>query len=200
MLKLQKPNFEKIGEKSKEIVKKLGKRNIAIIASVVVIGAAVWLNIALFSEGIKNGGDDTDSIPGGAPVVDGNDTDVGETPENDVDSYFASAQVERKRSRDEAIEVLQLVVDNPEALDESKNAAMAEISQIAKDIESESNIENLVLAKGFDKCVAVISDSKCNVIVKSDSAILPNQLAQIFEIVYQQAGISPVDVKVIEKN
>ncbi len=200
MFKLEKPNTEQIGTKAKEIVEKIGKRNLAIIASVLVIGGAIWLNVALFSKGAKqtNGGVDGD-IPLDTQVnegVDGATDDV----VNEIDSYFASAQVDRKRSRDEAIEVLQLVVDNPEALDESKSAAMEEISKIAKDIENESKIENLVVAKGFEKCVAVINETKCDVIVKTSTTLLPNQTAQILEIVYQQSGILPANVNIIEKN
>ena len=78
------------------------------------------------------------------------------------DSYFASAQIERKRSRDEAIDVLQLVVENPQALDESKSVAMAEISRIASDIDNESKIESLVEAKGFSRCIAVISNANAS--------------------------------------
>lgn len=203
MLKLEKPNTKEIAEKAKHVMKKLGKHNLVIILAVLIIGGAVWLNIALFS-----GADKT--APGGASAgtgdpakdasaVGGKDTEQVGDRTDDIDSYFASAQVERKRSRDEAIEVLQLVVDNPEALDESKSAAMAEISKIAKDIDSESKIESLVVAKGFEKCVAVIGDEKCNVIVKTDATLLPNQVAQIYEIVYQQSGILPANVYVIEK-
>ena len=128
-------------------------------------------------------------------VVDGN----GSGDLSDVDSFFASTQIERQRSRDEAIEVLQLVVENPEALDESKVVAMQEISKIASAIENEGKIESLVTAKGFDKCIAVISDSGCNIIVKTSSALMPNQVAQIQEIVYEQAGILPANTKIIEK-
>ncbi len=199
MFKLEKPNTEELGNKVKEIVGKLGKRNVVMIASVLVIGCAIWLNVALFSKGAGN-------PDVGANAGDGNgniSTDAGNVDENepaaDIDSYFASAQIERKRSRDEAIDVLTLVVENPDALDESKSAAMAEISQIAKDIDNESKIESLVIAKGFEKCVAVINDTQCSVIVKTDSTLLPNQTAQILEIVFQQSGILPANVSIIEK-
>ena len=203
MLKLKKPDTAAIKSKTKDILQKLGKRNLVIILSVLVIGGAVWLNIALFSEGAKqaNGGEagETDAVQGGATFVEGEETDADGDAVNEIDSFFASAQVERKRSRDEAIEVLQLVVDNPEALDESKSVAMSEITRIANDIDNEGKIENLISAKGFEKCIAVISDAKCNVIVKVDSTLLPNQVAQIQEIVYEQAGILPANVKIIEK-
>jgi hypothetical protein len=162
---------------------------------VLVIGGAVWLNIALFtSTGASKGASAGNVLDNGSENVGGNEEQV-----NDVDAFFASAQVERKRSRDEAIEVLQLVVENPEALDESKSLAMAEINKIAAAIENEGNIESLVAAKGFDKCIAVLSDSGCNVIVRVSSTLLPNQIAQIQEIVYEQAGILPSNVKIIEK-
>ena len=192
MLKLKKPNTALIVSKTKETVKKIGRRNLAIILSVLVIGGAVWLNVALFTAGTKEVGS---SASNGNIVVEGN----GSGSVNEVDSFFASTQIERQRSRDEAIEVLQLVVENPEALDESKVVAMQEISKIASAIEREGKIENLVTAKGFEKCIAVISDTGCNVIVKTSSALMPNQVAQIQEIVYEQAGILPSNTKIIEK-
>jgi hypothetical protein len=192
MLKLKKPDTALIVAKTKEAVKKIGHRNLAIILSVLVIGGAVWLNIALFTAGTKETGA---SVGNGDIVVDGN----GSTDASGVDSFFASTQIERERSRGEAIEVLQLVVDNPEALDESKVVAMQEISKIASAIENEGKIESLITAKGFEKCIAVISDSGCSVIVKTSSALMPNQVAQIQEIVYETAGILPANVKIIEK-
>lgn len=192
MLKLKKPDTALIVAKTKEAVKKIGRGNLAIILSVLVIGGAVWLNIALFTAGTKETGA---SVGNGDIVVDGN----GSTDASGVDSFFASTQIERERSRGEAIEVLQLVVDNPEALDESKVVAMQEISKIASAIENEGKIESLITAKGFEKCIAVISDSGCSVIVKTSSALMPNQVAQIQEIVYEQAGILPANTKIIEK-
>ena len=198
MLKLDKPNTVQITEKTKEVFKKIGKRNFVIILSVLVIGGAVWLNIALFSKGSKQAsagltGDDTSAVQNSPTFVEGSD-DVTST-----DNYFASTQVERQRSRDEALEVLQLVADSPDALYESKSEALAEISKIAADIDNEANIESLVTAKGIEKCVAVINASNCNVIVKTSEALLPNQIAQIQEIVYEQSGILPSNVKIIEK-
>ena len=71
--------------------------------------------------------------------------------------------------------------------------------RIALDIEREANIETLVTAKGFAQCVAVVNGDSANVIVKSDG-LLPNEIAQINEIVYEQAGIVPANVKIIEKS
>ena len=69
---------------------------------------------------------------------------------------------------------------------------------MAKVIENESNIETLIKAKGFEECVAVINGEKANVIVKSEG-LQPNDLSQILEIVYLQAGILPENVTIMEK-
>ena len=84
------------------------------------------------------------------------------------------------------------------ALPEAVEAAHADIAQIAKDIENESNIETIIRAKGFEECIAVISDNQATVIVKTDG-LLASEVAQINEIVYEQSGILPTSLKIIEK-
>ena len=63
---------------------------------------------------------------------------------------------------------------------------------------TESNIETLIVAKGFAECVAVISGEDASIVVKSDG-LNAAQLAQINEIVYSEAGISPVNITIIER-
>ena len=62
-----------------------------------------------------------------------------------------------------------------------------------------SFIETLVIAKGFENCVAVISGDKANIVVCSATDILPAQISQINEIVYDTAGILPVNINITER-
>jgi stage III sporulation protein AH len=80
-----------------------------------------------------------------------------------------------------------------------KTQALEDIATIASNIEAEANIEAMVMAKGFEQCVAIINDGMCTVVVMTEG-LLPNQMAQINEIVYEQTGIKPVNIKYIEKN
>ena len=89
-------------------------------------------------------------------------------------------------------------MDDATALDSAKEQALKDIATMAKVIENESNIETLIKAKGFEECVAVINGEKANVIVKSEG-LQPNDLSQILEIVYLQAGILPENVTIMEK-
>ena len=171
---------------------KIGKRNLIIVGAVAIIGVAVCLNFALFA-GTSGDGYTGYDEPSGVTGGNGNDNVLSAS-----DSYFASAQVSRQRARDEAMEVLQSVVDNEGAAEAVKTQALADLSKLAMAIEQEANIETLIMAKGFEKCVAVISDDTARIIV-SGSGLTPAQIAQINEIVYEQAKISPVNITITEK-
>ncbi len=182
------------GEKG--IFGKAGRRNLIIVLSVLIIGAAVYLNYLYFFNG-ANKADDGNKTPT-SDVANGNQK--GDTTVTDVrTAYFTSAALSRKQARDEALEVLQTVVKSEDALESTRTDALKEISRIALDIEKESNIETLVRAKGFEQCVAVLSDDSVSVIVKQEDELLPSQIAQIKEIVYESTGILPTAIKIIRK-
>lgn len=178
----------------KSFILKVGKRNLIIACAVIMVGLAVWLNWMFFSA-------DKDAKPSG---YDGYETGsgmtdtYGKTETSGSDSYFASVQVSRQRARDEAIEVLQGVVDNEGADEAVKTQALTEIAQIAKEMNAESNIETLIESKGFSRCVAVINGDAANIVVSCDGELLASQISQINEIVYEQAGIKPVNIKIIK--
>ena len=173
----------------KKGAKKFGLRNFVIVLSVLLIGAAVYVNWRLFGSPAEN--------PGDSPVnVDPSGSGAGK--EQDNKDYFSASVIERERARDEPLEVLQGVVDDATAIESAKEQALLDIAAMAKVIENESNIETLIKAKGFEECVAVINGDKASVVVKSEG-LQPNDLSQILEIVYLQAGILPENVTINEK-
>ena len=186
---------ETFKEKFSNFFSKIGKKNLIVIASFAVIAVALIVGITVFNRAEDEGFDYSQ----GAGMQDvGSESDNKEEADDSVDTYFSSVELDRKRTRDEALEVLQGVVDNASASEEAKNEALAEISVIAKTMETESNIETLIEAKGFEECVAVIKDDTASIVVKSDG-LQAAQISQINEIVYEQAGISPVNVKIIQR-
>lgn len=186
-------------DKMAEGCKRIGKRNWIIIGAIALIGTAVCMNFVL-SGSNSGGGFDYDGAnteaSGGASG--GSDTEASGLEQ--IDSYFSSVQVSRQRARDEALEVLQSVVDNEKADEASKSEALLQISKLAEEMRFESGIETLVLAKeGFTACVAVVNDGKASIVVKCEEGLSPGKIAQINEIVYEQAGIEPVNVNIIER-
>ena len=171
------------------IFSKIGHRNLLIICAVLLISGAVMLNFFLFT-----GGDSVDYDGAGMTDAQPNGDSAGT-----ADTYFASTLLSRDQARDEALAVLQTVLSNEDALEETKNQALADISRIALEIEKEANIESLIRARGFEDCIAVLSGDSASTIVKSDADLMSSHVAQISEIVYIEAGILPANVKIICK-
>ncbi len=206
-----KERLKKLGEKGRKVFKwlcgiknKIGSRTIAGVCAVMLVGCAVALNFLLFRE------DGSVDEGGLKPVIDltgitdedvsGDSVEAGASAEDDLtlDEYFDTVSLGRQQARDEAVDVLLEVSENESAEASAREAAMADINRIALDIERESNIETMVTAKGFQKCVAVVNGDTANVIVSCDT-LTPGETAQISEIVYEAAGILPVNLKIIER-
>ena len=192
-MKTENSNTQKNPSKVKNFFKRIGLRNLVVICAVLLIGAAVGVNYIMYS--------DPSNGPAGDVDIDLDNTDIQDTLDQDenTSNYFAQTALSRQQARDEALEVLQAVATNTSALPEAVDAALADIAQIAADIDNESKIETLVRAKGFEECIAVINDGSATVIVKTDG-LLASEVAQINEIVYNQSGIWPTGLTIIEKN
>ena len=170
-----------------------------------IVGCVTLVGIAILVSTLVNGGaqdvlnNESTKILGNSVLVDNNvNADDVIAGVNDKDDFFAASIINRQNVRDEALDVLQLIADNPDAMPDVKESALLNIAAMVVDMTAEANIETLVKSKGFSECVAVISGDKCSVIVKSNG-LLPNELVQIQEIVYEQCGIGPANTKVIEK-
>ena len=180
--------FRFLREIKPKLLSQKNRKYLIIACSVVLLGGAVYLNWLFFS------GDQSaeqPKEPTGGQVI-----DYGNQSESE-DSYFAVAQINRQRARDEAIGVYQTVVNSEDALQELKDEALSGINRIAAQMEAEAKIETLVKSKGFEECVAVISDNNASIIVRSD-ALLPNEIAQIKEIAVEQSGIPVSGIKIVE--
>ena len=193
----------------KGFFERIGKRNLVIAGAVTLIVAAVAVNWIVFSGDSGEDGFDYNASAGmntgyGTTLGTGEVGDTASKPTgsdpDSTDSYFSSVEVSRQRARDEALEVLNAVVENDQASDAVKAEAMAEIQTIAKEMSQESNIESILMSKGFAQCLAVIGGDKANIVVRTEGQLNPSQLAQINAVVYEQAGIEPINITIVAKS
>ncbi len=172
----------------------IGKKQIILAALVLALGAAVYLNWT-FS---NNGGDL--KLTGAAE----GDKNYGDSQfvselkdEEDGESYFAEAKLSRQRSRDEAVETLAEMLQDAN-LDTATKAELAlKATELAKSIETEGKIENLIKAKGFQDCMVYYDTEKVDVIVKSEGLLL-NEVAQMKDIILEETSIPAENIKIIE--
>ena len=175
-------------EKIKQFLSTKGAKAAIVASCALLIGLAVYLNYRWFY-------DPTTALGYGDNNMEDNFSDS-QSAAGDAagDNYFTATALNREEARDEALDVLKLVAESAEA----KTEATTKISQMAVDIQNEANFEALVKAKGFEECVAVISDGAVSVIVKAES-LKAAEAAQILTIVYETTGISPERVSIVNK-
>ncbi len=176
--------------KKKGFFRVLGKRNLIILSVMVLIGLAVYLNYLWFYNPDNN-------------IGYGDNNQVGTTPDDgtqtggEASDYFASVALSRETARQESIEVLQAVVNTTEG--EEREGALAQIAKITAAMENEANIETLIRAEGYASCVAVINGDTASIVVSSENQLDPTRVANITTIVYEQAGILPVNLVIKQK-
>lgn len=192
----------------------IGKRQLVLAALVVALGAAVYLNWQfsgdnqlLTTEAVTSqkelgtaqlvsspeGGEEL-----GASVQGGEEAEEPTVAANaSAEEYFTEARLSRQKARDSAVELLEKVLTDAEGSDEAKKEAVEQAAVIAQNVVQESNIENLIKAKGFAECVVFLENGECSVVVQT-SGLLPNEAIAIKDIVGGQAGVAYDKIKIVE--
>lgn len=187
---------------------KAWKRNAVVAAIVLFVCVAVYLNWSYGQDtsasNPANFGADSAKTLGEAEMVDAQTTlgerddftTVAELPE---ESYFDAARLSRQEARDEALAILQATVADPNADATAVSAASESITAMAAVTLAESEIENLMAAKGYEDCVAIIGENSVSVVVAaSGDGLQAADVAKITDIVLGQTSFSADQVKIIE--
>lgn len=191
----------------------LKKRQIVVSTLVLALGVAVFMNWYFAGSGAQlkaTGVLDTSKSLGDAQYVNSSVTVPAETTAASSDTmavspnaetgssdYFAQVRLNRQIARDKALEILKDIIDDTSAAESAKADAVSGAAIIAGNVKSENDIENVVIAKGFEDCVAVIEDGNVQVIVKSEK-LLESQILQIKEIVLKQTKVNVENISIIE--
>lgn len=188
----------------------LWKRNAVIIAIVVFVGAAVYLNWSYNRESVGAGEEaeavESAKVLGQAALVNGEDSD-GALESGGADSgdaftstgYFATARLNRQQARDSALELLRQAAAEDGVAQAVIDEANASIQTMAAQTLSEAQVENLVTAKGYAQCVCFISDESTSVVVSAlENGLAQADIARIMEIVMEETGLKADQIKIIE--
>lgn len=109
-------------------------------------------------------------------------------------TYILDMKMTREKQRNQLTEQLNEIINNPSTADEAKVEASNMKVSIVKNSDTELQIENLLLAKGYDEAIVFIDGDKANVVVNMEE-IKQNDATKIFDIVSNQSGISRENIK-----
>ena len=123
------------------------------------------------------------------------------TTKTDSDKYFEQARLSRQKTRDEALDTLQKTLKNAKITEVEKKDSTRKLSQIIQDMTSETDIENMIKAKGFSDCVASISGGKISIAVRPANGELSKaDVAKIRDVVLSKSSISTQNIVIVEVN
>lgn len=147
-------------------------------------------------------GTTVETLTGDVEVLDGDyDALLTEaTTDTSVSDYFAAIRLARQESRDSAAELLQETIAYETGADETAaSAASEQLETMVATALKESEIEGLVIAKGYEDCVAYMSEEGISVAVAApEEGLEAEAVAQICDIVVTQSDYTPSELKIIE--
>lgn len=144
------------------------------------------------------GGDDDKSTESTEETTEGEDTTAvkAELTEEQI-SYFSTVRTDREQTQSKVLEDAKEVLSLSENREEAKEEAAESVSQLEKLILAQSNIENLLKAKGFTDVVCFISDEGCNVVVASQN-MDDNGSLLVKDAVMSQLDMGSEQIKIIQ--
>lgn len=174
----------------------LGKKQLVAAGLTVLLGAAVAVNFA-FSGGKSTG----ESLTEADAEVSAGTYGEAELVGSDADSaaYFAQARLDKQSSREEAAEVLQSMYQGGDLTQDELSAVAVDAEKMGGYIESETKIESLLKAQGFEDALCYLSDDSANIIVKTE-ALDAAGAAKIKNTLLSEVELTNDQITIVEVN
>ena len=173
-------------------MKQVWKRRAVVAAVLMLVGTSVYLNWR-YAGTVEDSGK---KVLGQSALVNGETTDAEVTAAGD--DYFATARLSRKQARDTAISMLQEAQVDENATEDVLNEASQTMQVLAAYTVAESQIESLVVAKGYADCVAFMGDDAISVVVSDPDGLDTVDVARIKDIVVSETSYTPDQIRIME--
>lgn len=179
-------------------MKKVWKKRAVVGAVLLFVCAAVYMNWR-YAGSLE----DTSKVLGESTLVSGEkagENDANGQQMGNENDYFATARLSRKQARDNAISMLKDASTDENADQSVLNEASKTLQVLAGYTVAESQIENLVTAKGYTDCVAFMGAESISIVVEDEDGLDATDVARIMDIVVQETGYAPNQIKVLESD
>lgn len=177
------------------------KKNLVAGAVLVTVCAGIYVNwLYTEDQSVANLTDtlDAEKVLSSDLLVMGEGVDLNNLSDTSgYSDYFAAVRLSRQQARDNAVGLLQEAMAYSDTAENTQNNAQLE--SIVQTALCEAQIESLVIAKGYDDCVAYISNAGISVAVASPEGGLGDKdVAVIADIVMTQSEFGMDQIRVVE--
>lgn len=122
---------------------------------------------------------------------------AGEDLTTTASDYFSAVRLSRQQARDNAVNMLQEAMTYSET-DKAAESAV-DLEDIVQTALSEAQIESLIIAKGYQDCVAYMTSEGISVAVSAPTVGLQSaDVAVIADVVMSQSDYGLKDIRVVE--
>lgn len=178
---------------------KIWKRNAVAAGVLVVLCAGIYLNWLYGGNAVDLTKTlDADKILGESTLVLNDSIDLSLSEANSLTEsgeYFAKMRLSRQTARDEMVTMLQETIAYAEGADTTQTNQKLEA--IVADALAESQIESLIIAKGYRDCVAYISEDGISVAVASPAeGLTETDVSLLADIVLSQTDLPLSEVRI----
>lgn len=167
------------------------------LAIILIVSGATWWVISGLDAELQEGYDviTDDTLVLGTAVGTYED---GEWNYDSGGAFFVEYRMQRDRTRAQAVEMLEDVLNNPNASSEAKAEAEAVLLEIIAVMEQELLVENMIKAQGYEDALFFYRNRIATVMIKQ-AELSEREFVQITETVAGVIGIEREDVQVITR-
>ncbi len=120
---------------------------------------------------------------------------LSEKYEPDVD-YFIDYRLERDSARQQQLDLLREMINNPNSGEEARKEADRRFLHITDVLGKEMEIEGLIRAKGFTDALILLNETSATAIIKAQT-LNELEVTRIADIIVRITGLNPAAISVV---
>ena len=182
---------------------------IVYVLALVLVTAGYWTYISKESGTLEtvsianqNTTNTTDEHLGDATLVSNNEViekeDKKDTTLTKQDEYFQESKLSRDTMYSQTLETYQGILNNSNVSEEQKAIVTQEITKLNEEKNAIMICENLMLTKGFEKCVIFVNVDSISVIVGVEE-LKSDEIAQIQNIISREMKAKVENIHIMTK-
>ena len=182
---------------------------IVYVLALVLVTAGYWTYISKESGTLEtvsianqNTTNTTDEHLGDATLVSNNEViekeDKKDTTLTKQDEYFQESKLSRDTMYSQTLETYQGILNNSNVSEEQKAIVTQEIAKLNEEKNAIMICENLMLTKGFEKCVIFVNVDSISVIVGVEE-LKSDEIAQIQNIISREMKAKVENIHIMTK-
>lgn len=157
--------------------------------AIIVVLLALIISAGILATKLNN-----DSLYVGELNNDVSSISTSQTETTNSSNFFAEQKIIRDNKENQVLQNLKTLIDDENISAEEREKTASKYTELTLASSSESEIETLLKAKGYEEALCFVEENKVRIIIKSSEKLTDQQLKQIQDVVVDVTKIMDVDI------